>query len=69
MNTKSLENRFKRIDYVKVKQLKSRDYLSYFLWYLKEIQGFKVEELSKEFRMSKEAIYKRIQRLWKKIVQ
>jgi len=64
-----LENRFKRIDYVKVRQLKSRDYLSYFLWYLKEIQGFKVEELSKEFRMSKEAIYKRIQRLWKKIVQ
>lgn len=69
MNTKSLESRFKRIDYVKVRQLKSRDYLSYFLWYLKEIQGFKVEELSKEFRMSKEAIYKRIQRLWKKIVQ
>jgi len=64
-----LESRFKRIDYVKVRQLKSRDYLSYFLWYLKEIQGFKVEELSKEFRMSKEAIYKRIQRLWKKIVQ
>jgi len=64
-----LENRFKRIDYVKVRQLKPRDYLSYFLWYLKEIQGFKVEELSKEFRMSKEAIYKRIQRLWKKIVQ
>jgi len=64
-----LESRFKRIDYVKVRQLKSRDYLSYFLWYLKEIQGFKVEELSKEFRMSKETIYKRIQRLWKKIVQ
>jgi len=64
-----LESRFKRIDYVKVRQLKSRDYFSYFLWYLKEIQGFKVEELSKEFRMSKEAIYKRIQRLWKKIVQ